>query len=67
MSEEKAVTGQVQRLVIYKKSVLHDFLEGEGMTLLIGNDGHYYTVQDRSALYGDTGERPDFKKLEGEG
>ena len=39
--------------VPYKKSVLHDFLEGEEMTLLAGDDGNYYTVQDRIELYGD--------------
>lgn len=42
--------------VPYKKSVLHDFLESEEMTLLIGDDCHYYTVQDKRAPYGDYAE-----------
>ena len=42
--------------VPYKKSVLHDFLEGEEMTLLAGDDGNYYTVQDRTEPYGDYAE-----------
>ena len=40
----------------FKKSVLHDFLEGEEMTLLTGDDGNYYTVQDRTEPYGDYAE-----------
>ena len=39
--------------VLRKKSVLHDFLASEGMTLLIGEDGNYYTSQEKSGPYGD--------------
>lgn len=39
--------------VPYSKSVLYDFIESEGMNLLIGNDGHYYTTQDKAGMYGD--------------
>lgn len=39
--------------VQYKKCVLHDFLESEGKTLLLGADGNYYTAEDKSGPYGD--------------
>lgn len=39
--------------VPYVKSVLHDFLDAEGKTLMLGDDGHYYTAQDMEGPYGD--------------
>lgn len=36
-----------------QKSVLHDFLDSEGKTLLTGDDGHYYTAEDKIGPYGD--------------
>lgn len=39
--------------VPYAKNVLFDFLDAEGKTLMLGDDGHYYTAQDMEGPYGD--------------
>jgi len=39
--------------VAYVECVLHDFLDSEEKTLMLGDDGNYYTMEDKEEPYGD--------------